>query len=73
MKRFFIFPVLLIFLLGTPAFADYQKGVTAAKSGDYETALKEFTPFAEQGDADAQNNLGLIYGAKARLYRLLST
>ncbi len=73
MKEYLVFPVLLILLFGTPAFADYQKGLTVAKSGDYETGLKEFTPFAEQGDADAQNNLGLIYGAKARLYRLISS
>ena len=73
MKGLFIFPILLFLLFGTPASADFQKGLAAAESGDYETALKEFTPFAEQGDADAQNNLGLIYGAKARLYRLLST
>ena len=58
MKGLFIFPVLLIFLLGTPAFADYQKGLTAAKSGDYETGLKEFTPFAEQGDAGRKNGRG---------------
>ena len=73
MKEYLVFPVPLILLFGTPAYADIQKGLAAAESGDYETALKEFTPFAEQGDADAQNNLGLIYGAKARLYRLLST
>lgn len=46
---FFILPVLLIFLFGSPAFADYQKGLDAAKSGDYATALKEWKPLAEQG------------------------
>jgi hypothetical protein len=55
MNRLLILPVLLLTLLmGTPAFsADYQKGLTAHKSGDYATALREWTPLAEQGNADA--------------------
>ena len=36
---------------------DWQKGVTAYTSGDYATALREWTPLAEQGDADAQKKL----------------
>ena len=48
-------------LLGSSASADFQKGFTAAQSGDYATALREWTPLAEQGDADAQYNLGLMY------------
>ena len=28
--------------------ADFQKGVTAAQSGDFATALREWTPLAEQ-------------------------
>jgi hypothetical protein len=38
--------------------ADFQKGVAAAKSGDFATALREWKPFAEQGHARAQYNLG---------------
>lgn len=41
--------------------ADFQKGFTAAQSGDYATALREWTPLAEQGDAIAQFNLGVMY------------
>jgi len=41
--------------------ADYQKGLTAAKSGDFATALREWTPLAEQGNADAQSSLGVMY------------
>ena len=33
------------------ASADFQKGLTAYNSGDYATALREWTPLAEQGDA----------------------
>jgi TPR repeat protein len=29
--------------------------------GDYATALKLWTPLAEQGDVEAQNNLGTMY------------
>ena len=41
--------------------ADFQKGLTAAKSGDYATALREWEPLAKQGNAAAQHNLGLLY------------
>jgi TPR repeat protein len=41
--------------------ADLQKGFTAAQSGDYATALREWTPLAEQRDASAQYNLGVMY------------
>ena len=41
--------------------ADFQKGVDAHERGDYATALKEFTPLAEQGYASDQYNLGLMY------------
>ncbi len=30
--------------------------------GDYETALRLLRPLAEQGDAQAQNNLGVMHG-----------
>ena len=33
----------------------------AAKSGDFATALREWKPLAEQGIADAQFKLGLMY------------
>ena len=40
---------------------DFQKGLTAYESGDYATALRQWTPLAKQGDADAQFNLGQMY------------
>ena len=40
---------------------DFQKGRDAFQRGDYATALKEWTPIAEQGNADAQFNLGFMY------------
>ena len=40
---------------------DYDAGLKAAQAGDFQTALKEWKPLADQGDADAQNNLGAMY------------
>jgi hypothetical protein len=63
MKNLLILPVLLLTLLvGTPAFsADFQKGLTAARGGDYATALREWTLLAKQGDAGARYGLGWMY------------
>ena len=38
-----------------------QDGIVALGRGDYNTALSEFRPLAEQGNALAQNQLGLMY------------
>ena len=43
------------------ASADYQKGYDAYLAKDYATALREWRPLADQGDADAQFNLGTMY------------
>ncbi len=45
----------------TTARADIQEGYADAQRGDYATALREWRPLAEQGDADAQYNLGFMY------------
>ena len=39
----------------------FQQGLEATKRGDYQTAFKFWLPLAEQGDADAQFNLGNMY------------
>jgi len=62
MKRTLVFPVLLILLCGTTAFADYDTGKKAHQNRDYETALAEIKPLAEQGHAKAQSLLGSMYG-----------
>ncbi|MCZ6876080.1 MAG: sel1 repeat family protein, partial [bacterium] len=51
----------LVLVLATPTWADYQAGVDAYHASDYQTALKEFRPLADQGDAAAQNTLGYMY------------
>ena len=47
--------------MGNSESADFQKGLTAYRSNDYATALREWEPLAEQGDAFAQYNLGVMY------------
>ena len=41
--------------------ADLSAGYKAYQRGDYATALRIFRQFADQGDADAQLNLGVMY------------
>ena len=41
--------------------ADFETGQEAYSSGDYETALAEWQPLAEAGNADAQFGMGLLY------------
>ena len=40
---------------------DFEAGMAAYQSGDFETALGKIKPLAEGGHAEAQYNLGLIY------------
>jgi len=59
--RFSIALVLLLVCPVVPAWANYQAGMDANNRGDYATALREWRPLAEQGDARAQFDLGLLY------------
>ncbi|MDA0228653.1 MAG: tetratricopeptide repeat protein [Proteobacteria bacterium] len=43
------------------AWAEWDDGVAAYAAGDYATAYRQWFPHAEQGDAKAQYNLGVIY------------
>ena len=62
MRTLFIIPLVLMSLVSFPSWsADFNKGLTAAHNGDFATALKEWKPLAEQGDADAQYNLGSMH------------
>ncbi|MGQ0594915.1 MAG: tetratricopeptide repeat protein [Gammaproteobacteria bacterium] len=44
-----------------PVQADYESGVRAYMSGDYEAALREFGRAADSGDRNAQYNVGLMH------------
>ena len=52
----------LIFTLAAPAAAqDFGDGRKAYERGDYAAALREWLPLAEQGNAQAQHELGFMY------------
>jgi TPR repeat protein len=59
--RFFAALALSIVGLAVPAWADFQAGMDAYNRGDFSTALREWQPLAEKGDASAQFSLGLSY------------
>src|SRR5690606_7007211 len=44
-----------------PAQADLASGLAAYRKGDYATAFKEWQPLAVKGNADAQNNMGVLH------------
>ena len=55
----------LLLACAMPAWADnkvqLQQGVTAYKAGNYNKALRLLQPLAQQGDAYAQHNLGIMH------------
>jgi len=53
--------VLFLSLLAAPARADYGAGIAAYEAGRYEEALRELLPLSEQGDANAEFMLGVMY------------
>ena len=56
-----LFAAVLSLWLTTSAWAGFDEGVAAYNRGDYATAVEEWLPIAEQGNADAQYNLGIMY------------
>ncbi len=76
-----VFVFVLALVLSAPVLAaNFQAGLDAAERVDYAAALKEWRPLAEQGHADAQYNMGVLYdhgwgaaqdyAASAKWYRL---
>lgn len=59
----FTFKWVLVWLVLSAAVKaqDFDAGLEAARAGDYATALAEWRPLAEQGNANAQHNLGVMY------------
>ena len=53
-------PVALVLLLNAAA-QDFDDGLKAYEDRDYATALKNWQPLAEKGNAMAQFNLALLY------------
>jgi TPR repeat protein len=57
-----VFAVMMALLLrGSPGWADYLGALESYNLGDYQGALKEFRPMAEEGNAAAQLLLGFMY------------
>ena len=53
--------VMSLALSGFARAGTFEDGVAAYAVEDYATALRLWRPIAEQGDAEAQHNLGLMY------------
>lgn len=60
MRRLTLTTIAVLLLSGLAA-ADFKAGLEAYQRGDYATALHEWQPLAEKGDANSQYNLGLLY------------
>ena len=56
-----LYTIILSFLFSFSVFADFQAGKDAYVRGDFQTALKNWKPLAEQGNIEAQINLGVMY------------
>ena len=61
LKRILAGVILAVMLTGGAAAEPFQEAVTAYQRGDYATALRLWRLLAEQGDASAQYNLGVMY------------
>ena len=59
--RYLLAAALAVMLALPVAAQDFQNGVEAFRRGDYATALREWRPLAERGNATAQHNLGVMY------------
>ena len=51
-----------LFLAANAWSGDFQTGLDAFNSTDYDTALTEWQPLADAGDAEGQYGLGMMYG-----------
>ena len=60
MRALLIF-LLMLSLTAPVAAGQLEVGMAAHDRGDYESAFRLWQPLAEQGDADAQTLLGIMY------------
>src|SRR6185369_15612676 len=61
MRRLLVFILLSLLTFGNASAGPLEDAVAAAKRGDYTTALQLLRPLAEQGNAQAQGDLGWMY------------
>lgn len=60
-RQAIFFAVFLSILSSISRGADFEQGQEAYNSGDYQTAIAEWQPLAETGQADGQFGMGLLY------------
>ncbi|MBT3884017.1 MAG: sel1 repeat family protein [Rhodospirillaceae bacterium] len=61
-QRIILSALALLLLFSQPAAAaDFEVGMAAYNAKDYRAAFGEWKPLAEQGHAEAQFNLGILY------------
>lgn len=51
----------VVLSVGPAPAQDFDRGYEAYQSGDFVTAMREWKPLANQGDVDAQVQLGFMY------------
>ena len=68
MRRFWLPVIAGLFALPVMA-QDFNRGMAAYKAGDYDTAMDEWIPLAEDGNAYAQFNLGILYDYQLGAYK----
>src|SRR5262249_21784042 len=61
LRRFSLCPLTILLCAGSSAAADLESGKRVYALKDYSAGFKEFTPLAEQGNAEAQLYLGKMY------------
>lgn len=60
MKRITL-AIAVFMLMTVPVHADFDAGLVAFGRGDFQAAYGEWKPLADQGDRDAQNNVGVMF------------
>ena len=60
-RRVSLTTLLLVFVAGSPARADFFDGLAAYDAGDYYAAYQEWLPLAKAGDGDAQAAIADLY------------
>jgi len=61
LRNHYLIVGMLILLISTSCATPFEEAGKAHKRGDYATTFRLMKPLAEQGDAQAQYNLGLLY------------
>ena len=61
LRRGFLALAIMMALTVSANAGPFEDGLAAADRGDYATALSLWRPLAEQGNGNAQHNLGVMY------------